>query len=114
VGHRHTVLRTTTECSSPKSAPDVLTTPWYHQVLASLCSCQKKNFHCPTPTSEKYLYFPFYLYISTAPPLLLKSTSPFPYAFKHWAFLNTVRLWCYSDCFRVAQGSRLFLPPFGS
>jgi hypothetical protein len=116
-GHWHTVPRTTTECSRPKSSPDVLTTPWYHQVPASPCSCQKKNFYCPTPPTDKY--FPFCLCNSTAPPLLLKGTSPFACTFKPWALLNTLGPWCYSDCFHVSfitQGSCLSLPPppFGS
>jgi hypothetical protein len=33
--------------------------PWIHQVPASPCSCQKKNFRFPIPPAEKY--FPFCL-----------------------------------------------------
>ena len=106
--------RTTTECSSPKSAPNVLTTSWYHQVPVSPCSCQKKNFHCPIPPAEKY--FLLCLCISAAPFLLLSSISPFACALKPWALLNTVTPWCYSDWFHVvpALGVHLSLPPFGS
>jgi hypothetical protein len=35
--------------------------PWYHQVPAFPCSCQKKNFRCPIPPAEKC--FPFCLCI---------------------------------------------------
>ena len=54
--------------------------PWYHQVPASPCSCQKKIFCCPIPPAEKY--FLFCLCISAAPFLLLRSISPFACAFK--------------------------------
>jgi hypothetical protein len=73
--------------------------PWYHQIPASPCSCQKKNFCCPIPPAEEY--FLFCLCISAAPFLLLRSTSPFACAFKPWALLNTERPWCYSDRFCV-------------
>jgi hypothetical protein len=51
--------------------------------------------------------------ISTAPPLLLRSTSPFAWAFKPWAFLNKTGPWCHSECFRVilVLGPRLSLCP---
>jgi hypothetical protein len=52
------------------------------------------------------------LCISAVPPLLLKSTSPFACALKPWAFLNTARPWCYSDCLHVV--SHTWCPSFSS
>jgi hypothetical protein len=49
--------------------------PWYHQVPASLCSGQKKNFCCPILLLRSTSSF------STAPSLLLSSTSSFACAF---------------------------------
>jgi hypothetical protein len=80
-GHRHTALRTTTDCSSPKSAPDVLTSRYPDTakfllpcVTACVCaillphpSCWEVlplflvQFYCPILPAERY--FPFCLCI---------------------------------------------------
>jgi hypothetical protein len=84
-------LGKTTDCSSPESALDVLTSrcTLIHQVPASPCSRQKKNFRCPIPPAEVHFHCPippaelhFHCPITPA-----ENFSPFVCAFKGWAFL---------------------------
>ena len=109
-GHQRTTSRTTTYCSSPKSVPDVLT-PRCTLILPSSCF-PVKIFYCPTPPADKYLYFPFSLCNSIAPPFLLKGTSPFACAFKPWVWLIHWNLDVTQNVsLFFTQGSRLSLPP---
>jgi hypothetical protein len=67
-GHRCTILRKTTECSnlSQRQMSWPQDVPWYHQVPASPCSCQKKIFCCPIPPAEKY-FPPLLVHLSLEP-----------------------------------------------
>ena len=56
--------------------------PWYHQVPASPCSRQKKNFRCPIPPVEKY----FLSFCCPIPPAEVHFLCPIPPAERHFPF----------------------------